>query len=37
MVELREYYYHLVEAVCVVSCYVVAAVDGNLAVVSVGC
>ena len=37
MVELREYYYHLLEAVCVVSCHAVAAVDGDFAVVSVGC
>ena len=35
MVELREYYYRLVEPVCVVSCYLVAVVDGNFAVVYV--
>ena len=35
VVELREYYHHhLVELVCVVSRYVVAAADGNFVVVS---
>ena len=38
VVELREYYtHHLVELVCVVSRYVVVAVDRNFAVVYVGC
>ena len=37
VVELREYYYRLLEAVCVVSRYVVVAVDRNFAVVYVGC
>ena len=37
VVELRECFYHLLEPVCAVSRYVVAAADSNFAVVSVGC
>ena len=37
VVGIREYYYHLVDPVCVVSRYVVAAAGDNFVVVSADC